>query len=129
MKKRKAIVLAAALLCCLVLVSVVLAQASANYKLQRRVLANAGGAMDSASYGLNFTLGQPSAIGPSHSTNFGLYAGYWAGAAALPELSVQKDVTALVVAPGTPISYTIIVSTQALGTPTVQWSLIPCRRV
>ena len=38
MKKRKAMVLAVALLCCLVLVSVVLAQASANYRLQRQMI-------------------------------------------------------------------------------------------
>jgi uncharacterized repeat protein (TIGR01451 family) len=121
MNKRKATAPAATLLCCLVLVSVVLAQASANYELQRRVLANAGGAMDSANYGLNFTLGQPSAIGPSYSSNFGLYAGYWAGAVPpvpLPELSMQKDVTALVVAPGTPITYTIIVSNAGGGSAT-----------
>jgi len=77
MNKEKAIILAAALFCCLVLVSTAFAQVSANYHLTRGTQANAGGSMNSAGYVMRSTLGQSSAIGNAQSANYGLHAGYW----------------------------------------------------
>jgi len=77
--KIEAIALAVTLLCCLVLVSVALAQASANYRLPWSALAS-GGPMQSAQYAMNSTLGQSSPIGHSASSSYRIGAGYWYGA-------------------------------------------------
>lgn len=77
MNKRKAITLLIALACGLVLVGVALAQSSPSYQLQTSVLDCGGREMTSTSYVLNNSMGQPSAIGLSENSSFGLQAGYW----------------------------------------------------
>ncbi len=72
--------LTATLLCSLVLVSVVLAQASSNYALRWNTLTSSGRPVQSAHYAMNSTLGQSSAIGPSASNSYRMGAGYWSGA-------------------------------------------------
>jgi len=53
-----------------------LAQTSANYDLSWNVLGNGGGNMDSANYGLRFTVGQ-AVTGSAGGTDYGLGAGFW----------------------------------------------------
>lgn len=50
---------------------------SANYILEKSVMASAGNASSSSNYSLGSTLGQPSAIGISFSTGYQLVAGFW----------------------------------------------------
>ena len=101
MNKRKGITPAVTILCCLVLVSVAVARASATYELNWSVLASSGGRMQSAHHAMNSTLGQSSAIGRSASDNYRLGAGYWYGASMpeptlAPMLSVPSNIPAYV---------------------------------
>jgi hypothetical protein len=58
-----------------------IAQASANYKMQKDVLDAAGAPSTSPSYKLDDAVGQPSAIGASASANYSLSAGFLAAPA------------------------------------------------
>jgi hypothetical protein len=79
--KRKKIALAAilALAFFLVATGAALATSSASYKLPWDVLSGGGGDRSSSSYSLGDTIGQPSAIGLSESTNYRLGSGFWYG--------------------------------------------------
>ena len=52
-------------------------QSSTNYSIDTDVLSGGGRECSSTSYFLMSTLGQPTAIGPSSSTNYLNYAGFW----------------------------------------------------
>ena len=84
MNKKKAVALSATLLCCFLVVSVVLAQVSANYRLRWNALASSGGTVQSAHYAMDGTLGQSSPIGRSASSSYRMEAGYWYGAFSPP---------------------------------------------
>jgi hypothetical protein len=81
MKKKKiALTVVLALVFCLVGAGTALAMSSANYNLPWDVLS--GGGIEnrsSSSYILGDTVGQPSAIGLSGSTNHRLGSGFWYG--------------------------------------------------
>jgi hypothetical protein len=77
MNKRHAITLAAALLCCLVLVVGTLAQGTTI--INRWVISGGGNPSSVTGVTLNDTLGQP-IVGPSSGGNVWLGAGYWGGA-------------------------------------------------
>ncbi len=68
------------LLLLFLLASDALAMSSASYKLEwfTPLTSGGGGAMSSASYAVNVTIGQ-SAIGSSASANYGVGLGYWYG--------------------------------------------------
>jgi hypothetical protein len=74
--KQTTILLALAAL--LLLTGVTLAMDSDRYRLDwfTPLTGAGGGAASSANYAVNLTVGQ-SAIGPSSSTNYGGYLGYW----------------------------------------------------
>ena len=57
------------------------AQVTSNYDLSWRVIAGGGGQMQSASYTMMGTVGQPLA-GPMASSSYNLGSGFWSGAAA-----------------------------------------------
>jgi len=78
MNKRHAITLAAALLCCLVLVVGTLAQGTAT--INRWVISGGGAPSSGGNVTLNDSLGQP-IVGPSSGGNVWLGAGYWGGGA------------------------------------------------
>jgi len=78
MNKRKISVLAAALVCSLLLTGSVLAMSSANYAIDWDVMASGGGPISSTSYSMNSTIGQ-AVIGSKSSTNYQLGSGYWPG--------------------------------------------------
>jgi hypothetical protein len=67
-----------ALLCLALLASVALAMSSTNYRLDwfTPLTGGGGGAASSASYAVNFTVGQ-SVVGASTSANYGGCLGYW----------------------------------------------------
>ena len=67
----------------LLLVSSALAMSSANYRLDwfTPLTGNGGGAISSAHYAANFTVGQ-SVIGTSDSASYGGCLGYWCSGAA-----------------------------------------------
>lgn len=52
-------------------------QSSANYSIDTDVLSGGGSECNSTNYFLMSTLGQPTAIGPSTSTSYLNYAGFW----------------------------------------------------
>jgi hypothetical protein len=79
---RKSFVIPAALLCCLLLVGVALAQTSTSYDLTWNVIAGGGGSISSTSYAINSTIGQP-VVGASESENYRTEAGFWGGALAV----------------------------------------------
>jgi hypothetical protein len=85
--KRKKIALTAilSLAFCLIASGAALAMSSASYKLPWDVLSGGGGGRNSSSYSLGDTLGQPSAIGLSESTNYRLGSGFWYGVPVTPE--------------------------------------------
>jgi hypothetical protein len=78
MNTHRAVSLLAALLCCLALVSVVVAQGSSNYGLSWSVTAGGGGTSQSAGYVLSGTNGQGVA-GAAFSANYRLGGGFWYG--------------------------------------------------
>ena len=61
----------------------VLAMSSSSYQLPWQSLSASGGDRESANYTLRDTVGQPSPIGISESTNYRLRSGYWYGASKL----------------------------------------------
>jgi hypothetical protein len=80
MHKAQIAALAAGLLCCLVLVSVVSGEMfSDNYGVPWDARYGGGGLISSANYTINATVGQ-GGIGWTASTNYGVGAGYWYGA-------------------------------------------------
>jgi hypothetical protein len=79
MNKIRTAIFFAALLFCLVGTGAALAMSSANYNLPWDVLSGGGGDRGSSSYALSDTVGQPSAIGLSQSTNYQLGGGFWYG--------------------------------------------------
>jgi hypothetical protein len=85
--KRKKMILTIILPLVLVLAAggTALAMSSANFKLPWDVLSGGGGGRNSASYILGDTLGQPSAIGLSQSTDYRLGSGFWYGVPVTPE--------------------------------------------
>ena len=50
---------------------------SGNYRMVADVLSGGGGDIASDNYVIRHTIGQPSAIGPSESSSFSNYAGFW----------------------------------------------------
>ena len=68
--------LSAALLCGLILVSVVLAQTSTDYDLTWHVVGSGGKAMASTAYAMEGTFGQV-VIGRTESMQYALCEGYW----------------------------------------------------
>jgi hypothetical protein len=78
--KKIALTVLLALVFCLVGTGAALAMSSTNYNLPWDVFS--GGGIEnrsSSSYILGDTVGQPSAIGPSESTNYRLGSGFWYG--------------------------------------------------
>jgi hypothetical protein len=73
----------------LLLVSSALAMSSANYRLDwfTPLTGNGGGAINSANYAANFTVGQTVA-GTSYSANYRIGLGYWRGGAAAAERKI-----------------------------------------
>ncbi len=82
MNRKLLILLLLVLLCALWLAQGALAMSSTNYKLDWFIplTSGGGGAVSSANYAANFTVGQ-TAIGASASTNYGVGLGYWYGTA------------------------------------------------
>jgi len=78
MNKRRAMVLAATLVCCLALAGGVLAVTLSDRKLSWRVASSGGGKAESASYAIHFAVGQ-TAAGLSDSANYQIQAGFWPG--------------------------------------------------
>jgi len=78
--KRMAILIALAAL--ILLAGGVLAMSSANYALDwyTPLTGGGGGPAGSASYAVNFTIGQSATSNMSASTNYGICLGYWCGA-------------------------------------------------
>jgi hypothetical protein len=80
MRKTRSVALAAALLCCLALTGVALAEMySDNYGVPWDARYGGGGLTSSDNYAINGTVGQ-GAIGWINSDNYGVGAGYWYGA-------------------------------------------------
>ena len=77
--KKIALTVLLALVLCLAATGAALAMSSANYNLPWDVLSGGGGDRSSSSYILGDTMGQPSVIGPSESTNYRLGSGFWYG--------------------------------------------------
>jgi hypothetical protein len=84
-RKRIGLTVILALAFCLIASGAALAMSSANYNLPWDVLSGGGGGRDSSSYRLGDTIGQPSAIGLSQSTNYRLGSGFWYGVPVIPE--------------------------------------------
>ncbi len=82
MHKRLLIAIVVVLLGGLLLAQIALAMFSTNYRLDwfTPLTSGGGGAMSSAHYAVNFTVGQ-TASGASASTNYNVGLGYWYGAA------------------------------------------------
>ncbi len=80
MRKRLLIAIVVVSLGGLLLVQIALAMSSANYKLDwfTPLTGNGGGAMSSANYAVNFTVGQ-TASSDLGSTNYKAGLGYWYG--------------------------------------------------
>jgi hypothetical protein len=86
MKRKKiALIVILALVFCLMASGAALAMSSANFNLPWDVLSGGGGGRSSSSYILGDTLGQPSAVGLSESTNYRLGSGFWYGVLVTPE--------------------------------------------
>jgi hypothetical protein len=82
MNKRSAVVSLIALLCCLILASVALAQMfSDNYGVPWDARYGGGGLTSSDNYAINATVGQ-GAIGWTNSDNYGVCSGFWCEAGA-----------------------------------------------
>jgi hypothetical protein len=81
MKKLVLLTLLTLLLCGLVLVGPALAQTSTNYALTWHVIAGGSGVMNSPSYGIQGTAGQPT-TGLSAGAQYDLCAGFWCNEAA-----------------------------------------------
>ena len=77
--KKIELIVILSLVLCLAGTGAALAMSSANYNLSWDVLSGGGGERSSAGYVLKDTTGQPSAIGPSQSTNYRLGSGFWSG--------------------------------------------------
>jgi hypothetical protein len=80
MKKRKSLVLPAALLTTLLLTS--LALASGSYTINWWVIGSGGGHAEAGNYALDATIGQP-VVGASENGNYRIEAGFWGGALAV----------------------------------------------
>jgi hypothetical protein len=80
MRKRLLLAIVIVSLGGLLLAQIALAMSSTNYKLEwfTPLTGNGGGAMSSANYAINFTVGQ-TAPGPSSSTHYSAGLGYWYG--------------------------------------------------
>jgi len=65
------------LVCVLVIGGVVLAQGGSIYTLRRSVLSGGGARVEGNRYVINYSFGQPSTIGNSSGTTYGLRQGYW----------------------------------------------------
>lgn len=52
-------------------------QSSPNYRMEMEVISSGGGALQSTSNDLSFSLGELSASGPSSSSNYIIYGGFW----------------------------------------------------
>ena len=78
MKTHGVLALVVALLCCLILVGVVLAEGSPNYGLAWNVVAGSGGTSQSPHYLLSGTGGQ-GAAGMGTSAHYRLGGGFWYG--------------------------------------------------
>ena len=80
MRKRLLVAIVVVLLGGLLLAQIALAMSSTNYKLDwfTPLTGGGGGAMSSANYAANFTVGQ-TASGASTSTNYQVGLGYWYG--------------------------------------------------
>jgi hypothetical protein len=94
MSKKYTTAVAIGLLCCLVLVSVVLA---ASNSITRMALGSGGGtATSSGGYNVNGIVGQ-GMVGASSSANYQEWAGFWHGSSVLGDKtylpSVMKDYT------------------------------------
>jgi hypothetical protein len=76
---RKATFIVISFMLILLMGGTALAMSSASYNLPWTVLSGGGGDRSSSSYVLGDTVGQPSAIGPSESTNYRLGSGFWYG--------------------------------------------------
>ena len=76
MKRIKVIAVMGVLLCCLALAGTTNAISSAQYAIDWSAVGSGGGRVHSTSYSANITVGQP-VISVSHSTGYGLCAGYW----------------------------------------------------
>ena len=77
-KAGKAFSVLAALLCCLALVSFVLAQTSTNFDQSWHVLSGAGAPASSANFAADGSLSQL-AIGTAESSSYRVESGYWYG--------------------------------------------------
>jgi hypothetical protein len=76
MNRRRITTLAAAFMCCLLLVGVALAQTSASYDLTWNVIAGGGGPITGGGYAINSTIGQP-VVGVAKDTGYELCSGFW----------------------------------------------------
>jgi hypothetical protein len=76
MKKHRVLAVLAALACCLLLVSVVLAQGSTHFRMLASVFGGGGGSSHSTHYAVSGTLGQP-ATGLSAGNYNRLGSGFW----------------------------------------------------
>ncbi len=63
-------------LCLFAAISCAGSMSSASYAISDDVLSGGGGLIESANYALQSTLGQPSPIGSSNSTNYRIQAGF-----------------------------------------------------
>jgi hypothetical protein len=77
-KAGKALFAPAALLCCLILAGLVLAQTSTNFDQSWHVLSGAGAPVSSTNFAVDGSLSQL-AIGIAESSNYRMESGYWYG--------------------------------------------------
>ena len=78
------------------------ALAGSTFLWRKHTFGNAGGRLQSGSYVLNATFGQPSVVGALSSSNLRLRAGYWAGAKPQPTPTATRTATATATSTLTP---------------------------
>ncbi len=64
-------------------------QSSASYEITKSVMSTGGGRSTSASFDLVGTLGQPSTVGVSESTDYNLGSGFWGATVRLFTVAIQ----------------------------------------
>ena len=66
------------------------AQSSASYEITKSVMSTGGGRSTSTSFDLVGTLGQPSTVGVSESTDYNLGSGFWGATVKLFTVAIQS---------------------------------------
>ena len=87
------------------------ALAGSTFLWRKHTFGNAGGRLQSSSYELNTTAGQPSMAGELSGSNFSLRAGYWSGAAPARTLTATSTATNTPTATRTPTATTTPMAT------------------